>query len=112
MCQRATRWGGVWIGVLVITFAAAVEAQDVGRPDWRHVGNSSVELMLASPVTGPVDAVWFSVDGSRLYARTRSGRVFESPDFESWAPSGAQVPPAERPITVVRLPAANVKLRQ
>jgi uncharacterized protein (TIGR03437 family) len=47
--------------------------------------------MLASPATGPVDIVWFGTDG-RLFARTRSGRIFETSDFEIWAPSAN--PPA------------------
>jgi uncharacterized protein (TIGR03437 family) len=55
-------------------------------PDWRQVGGSSVELMLAAPATGPVDSVWFSADGTTLYARTASGRVFRTSDFETWAP--------------------------
>jgi uncharacterized protein (TIGR03437 family) len=43
-----------------------------------------VELGLPSVGTGPVDRVWYSADGSTLYARTRSGRTFQSSDFEQW----------------------------
>jgi hypothetical protein len=45
--------------------------------------------MLASPATGPVDRVWFAPDGSRVFARTHSGRVFETIDYEVWVPSAA-----------------------
>jgi len=31
-----------------------------------------------------VDRVWYSEDGSTLYARTASGRIFQTNDFERW----------------------------
>jgi uncharacterized protein (TIGR03437 family) len=67
--------------VLAVVFLAAAQP----RPDWRKVGSSSVELMLASPATGPVERVWYSADGSLLFARTPSGKVFETADFQTWA---------------------------
>ncbi len=67
--------------------AAPVQAQE-----WRKVGGSAVDLGLAGPATGPVDEVWFSTDGATLYARTHSGRVFETRDFESWTPSATLQP--------------------
>jgi uncharacterized protein (TIGR03437 family) len=52
---------------------------------WRHVGNSAIEMgQLPSAATGPVDRVWHSPDGSSLFAKTASGRVFETSDFEQW----------------------------
>jgi uncharacterized protein (TIGR03437 family) len=72
--------------------------------NWRRVGTSAVELMLAAPATGPVDTVWFGSDG-RLFARTHSGRTFETPDFEIWTPSAATViPPAALHPQVARRP--------
>ena len=74
-------------------------------PDWRKVGSSSVELMLASPATGPVERVWYSADGSLLYARTPSGKVFETADFETWAAvSNVAEPSPPIPATAARLP--------
>src|ERR1035438_8480897 len=67
--------------VLAVVFLAAAQT----RPDWRKVGSSAVELMLAAPATGPVERVWYSADGSLLFARTPSGKVFETADFETWA---------------------------
>src|SRR5258708_3479975 len=63
--------------------------------DWRHIGNSAIELALPSSATGPVDRVWYSSDGSGLYARTRSGRTFQTADFETWktVPGAADAPP-------------------
>ena len=52
--------------VLAGVFLAAAQT----HPDWRKVGSSSVELMLASPATGPVERVWYSAGGSLLFART------------------------------------------
>ncbi len=43
-----------------------------------------MELALPSLATGAVDRVWYSADGSSLYAKTASGRVFETADFEQW----------------------------
>jgi uncharacterized protein (TIGR03437 family) len=80
-------------------------------PKWRQIGNDSVDIALAAPATGPVDAVWYSPDGTRLYARPRSGGVFETIDFEHWTASMiAPAPPAEMPVTVERAPAPNVML--
>jgi uncharacterized protein (TIGR03437 family) len=75
------------IGVIVAF--SPLYAQDAGefRADWRRIGNSSVELSLAAPATGPVDRVWYAEDGARLYAHTVSGLVFETADFESWRES-------------------------
>ena len=43
-----------------------------------------MELALPSLATGAVDRVWYSPDGSSLYAKTASGRVFQTADFEQW----------------------------
>ena len=51
--------------------------------------------MLASPVTGPVDQVWLSPGDSVLYARTRSGKTFQTADFETWAEAPGVEPPAQ-----------------
>ncbi len=97
MCQKATIPAGVvLLGVLALHgIAAAQPAGGSASPDWRRIGNSAVELFLASPATGPVDRVWYSADGSRLFAKARSGGVFETSDFEKWQPSTATPPEAE-----------------
>ena len=79
--------------------------------EWRHVGNPSMELGLASPASGPVAAVWYSPDGSRLYARTQSGRVFETSDFENWSAASSVSPPPEIPApSVQRVPESAARL--
>jgi uncharacterized protein (TIGR03437 family) len=81
------------------------------RPEWRRVGSSAVELDLASPATGPVEQVWFSVDGSQLFARTPTGRIFATVDYENWTPVElAPQPPASPSASVSRLPDANARL--
>ena len=82
MCHKETiyRWRLVW----AIPLAASVLAAQTAPLGWRQIGNTSMEVGLASPATGPVLAVWYSADGSRLYARTRANRVFETLDFENW----------------------------
>ncbi|HEY1341323.1 MAG TPA: hypothetical protein VGF59_27625 [Bryobacteraceae bacterium] len=67
---------------------AAVAVAAAQQTDWRRIGSPSVDLMLASPATGPVQEVWFSPEGS-LFARTRSGRIFQTQDFQTWTPAAA-----------------------
>jgi uncharacterized protein (TIGR03437 family) len=76
--------------VVLATFQAAAQSP---RADWRRIGNTALDLGLAGLATGPVDRVWYSVDGSKLYARTPGGRIFETGDFDHWTPSTAQAAP-------------------
>ena len=86
----------------------AASAEPAG---WRRVGGSAVELTLASPATGPVDRVWFSPDGARLYARTHSGHVFETADFEIWTPSAAPAENTDAPApNVARIPEPGARV--
>jgi uncharacterized protein (TIGR03437 family) len=119
MCRCATRPLWSWLAVLgllssIPALAQTDPAAPPPAPDWRKIGTTSVELLLAGPATGPVDAVWFSRDGRRLYARTRSGRVFESADFEHWTASAAVTPPVDpvTPVAVDRMPQPGSKIRQ
>lgn len=94
-----------------MTLAAGILAAQTVPVEWRRVGNPSMDVGLASPATGPVDDVWYSPDGSRLFARTRSGRVFETVDFESWSPAEAAPETADAaPPAVDRLPEPGAKL--
>lgn len=102
MCRKATsRFPLRLLSVLVLVWSAAGQT----RPDWRKVGGSAVEWMLASPATGPVEQVWFSAGGGRLFIRTGSGRIFATSDFENWAPApGAPDPVPPTTASAVRLP--------
>jgi uncharacterized protein (TIGR03437 family) len=90
--------------------AAAQTAANPARPYWRKVGNSTMDLGLASPATGPVARVWFSPDGSRLYALAANGRIFESEDLETWSASANLTVPAVTASSVARLPVAGARL--
>src|ERR1700722_10489283 len=73
---------------------------------WRHVGNSAIQLTaLPAAATGPVDRVWYSTDGSTLFAKTTSGRVFKTGDFEQWqlVTDGKATPPAPNEAEVASL---------
>ena len=88
--------------VLMLALAGLAPAQST---NWRRVGNSAMDLLLAAPATGPVDQVWFSESGGTLYARTRAGKVFETSDYEVWLPSQNAVEPAAQFVPqVVRIP--------
>lgn len=104
----------VFLALWASATLAAQTTTDPVNPDWRKFGSPSIEMMLASPATGPVDSVWFAPDGGRLYAATRSGKIFETADFETW--KIADNPPPHPEITsegrVERLPDQQARLRQ
>ena len=111
MCRVATVRLGKAAGLLVVA-AWSVQAQPVSL-DWRHIGNSAIELSLPSVATGPVERVWYSADGSILYARTFSGRVFETTDFEQWKQVSDQAvtAPAVASPEAVTVPEPGLKVR-
>jgi uncharacterized protein (TIGR03437 family) len=83
VCHKGTVGAAVRYAGLALVLSAVVAGQTA---NWRRVGGSAVEMLLASPATGPVDTVWYGPDG-RLYAHTRSNRTFETSDFEIWTPT-------------------------
>jgi uncharacterized protein (TIGR03437 family) len=97
------------VPALLLVIAAIAAAQSL--PDWRKVGGFSVNLALASPATGRVEQVWFSPGGSTLFARTQSGKIFETADFVSWSAVTDPVDaPAVAPATAVRLPESGASI--
>jgi uncharacterized protein (TIGR03437 family) len=94
----------------ILMGAAPVFAQL--RPDWRHVGNSAVELGLAGLATGPVERIWYSSDGTTLQIRTGLSRFFQTSDFDTWQPLGSDTPvPAVPQDTAPVLPEAGARVR-
>src|SRR6202171_3296454 len=93
MCRKyTTRQFGV---LTVVAMLGALSASAQTAPlalDWRHIGNSGLDLSIAGVATGPVDRVWYSGDGARLYDLTGSGRVFQTEDFERWTPASDVAP--------------------
>jgi uncharacterized protein (TIGR03437 family) len=98
--------------VLLLTVGlAATAGWAQTSPDWRKVGLSAVDVALAAPATGPVSQVWFSAGGSLLFARTHSGKVFQTADYETWTPAEqAGEPPALATATPARFPDAGAKV--
>ena len=114
MCQLYTSRAGrksLVISFLACAVALGQTASESPRPDWRKIGTTSIELRLAAPATGPVDNVWFSLDGRTLYARLHSGKTFETVDFENWTPSAAPPVRPDFSVPAQRLPAPNAILR-
>lgn len=99
MCHKGTTRTLARLAALALVAAVAVSAQTT---EWRRVGNSSADAQLASPVTGPVIQVWYSDDGSLLFALTKSGKLFQTLNFESWDPAAGDPKP---PATFNRAPA-------
>ena len=71
-----------------------------------------MDLNLASPATGAMQEVWFSADGSTLYARTAAGKVYATADFDTWRPAVDAPEPPEpgTPVPVVRLPEPGARV--
>lgn len=89
----------------------AIAQSPVTNPDWRRIGSPSVELGLAAAATGPVDAVWFGAAGNRLYARTRSGKTFQTDDFDTWsAATSASAGPPLVSAAALRLPESGARV--
>ncbi|HBY58882.1 MAG TPA: hypothetical protein DEH78_03615 [Solibacterales bacterium] len=115
MYRDATiRERALWILPLM---ASAMAMPAMGQPagvsaGWRRIGNTAIDLSLAAEATGPVDRVWYSPDGGRLYARTPSGRVFVTADFETWKEAPAAPPEADERVVANQLPEAGVRLRR
>lgn len=107
--QKGT--GGVPLRVALLALAGWGIVLAQSGPDWRKIGTAGVDLMLSSPATGPVDRVWYSADGSLLYARTLTGKVFQTGDFENWKPAvNAPAPPPLWRAGAVRLPEAGAQV--
>ena len=90
---------------LVMVLGAAAQTP----PDWRKVGGLGVDVQLAAPAGGRVARVWYSADGSALYAETEtesgSKKIFRTSDFEGWtavATTNDAAAPAE--VAAARLP--------
>jgi uncharacterized protein (TIGR03437 family) len=79
--------------------------------DWRHIGNSAIDLPLPSVATGPVDRVWYSNDGLVLYVRTVSGRIFETSNFDQWQRvlDAKVVPPSRENPAVPSMPEPTLR---
>jgi uncharacterized protein (TIGR03437 family) len=109
VCHKGTN--SLWRYLLLTSLAAGLLAAQTASVEWRRLGGPSMEVGLASPATGPVQAVWYSTDGSRLLARTRAGRIFETSDFENWTSVDAASEPAEAPAPAVdRMPESSAKV--
>jgi uncharacterized protein (TIGR03437 family) len=109
VCHKGTVLVPVLLLTLVLTGTVPASAQT--GTDWRKVGSSSFDLRLAGPASGPVARVWFSEDGSVLYAQTGAGATLRLTDAETWEPvTGVTAPPAPSPASAVRTPENNMRV--
>jgi uncharacterized protein (TIGR03437 family) len=111
VCHLGTLRTVYYTAVMVLVAASAAMAQ-VRIPVWHKVGSMAVDLNLASPATGPMQQVWFSADGSTLYARTPGLKTFATTDFDTWTPvANPPDPPAPGTTAqMVRLPEAGAQI--
>lgn len=115
MCRTATV-PEAWLAAALVLLGTLAAAPAVAQPqaampsrllpDWRPIGSFTYELELPSPATGPVQQVWFSLDGSVIYVRLPAGRTFRTRDLESWqpAPDSESAPPLPPSSFPARLP--------
>lgn len=111
-----TRLIPIWLTVCGLTVGVFAQPSTTttaaaGRPDWRRIGNSAVDLGLAGLTTGAVSRIWYSADGATLFAKTADGRVFTTEDFEGW--NGGPATPVIEPLAAraSRLPEAAAVVR-
>ncbi len=108
MGNKATlpRWISMGLAGLGLAVFAAGQA-----PDWRHVGNTAIDLDLAGLASGPVDRVWYSPAGDQLWIRTSSGKTFVTSDFDQWTPVPDANPPAASQGRSSNLPENGARVR-
>ncbi|MCS7043155.1 MAG: hypothetical protein NZR01_10220 [Bryobacteraceae bacterium] len=107
MSQRATAAAAL----LLATAAPALLAQSAA---WRQIGTTALLAGLSSPVSGPVERVWFAPDGT-LFAQLPGGATFATRGAEPWKPAATLPPvppssqaPAPEPGAAVRAAAATL----
>lgn len=99
MCQIDPIRRALLVGL--VAWTAMAQERSAPAWDWRPLGSPVADLALASPVSGPVERVWFSPEGDALLVRTRSGRIFRSTDGERWTSVRAEAPAEAGLLTVV-----------
>lgn len=113
MCRIATA-GRCTAGILLLhALSIGISAAQTtdSALEWRHIGNASIDAALPSLATGPVSRVWYSNDGTSLYAQTQNGRIWTTGDFETWTPSAVEAPTRIR-IAAGRLPEPGARIEQ
>ena len=85
MCRKNTSRlrPSIWAAGMAALAMAGAMGQTL-KTDWRRIGNSALDLSLAAVATGPMDRVWYSDSGDKLFAHNSAGRTFVTDDFESW----------------------------
>ena len=107
MCHKATIRRVVCLSLALELLGAFAVAQIPA--DWRRVGSTTLDLSLASVATGPVERVWFSEDGVRLFVRTGLKRTYSTSDFEHWQIAADAVIPEAAAGLVKVLPESRAK---
>lgn len=72
-----------------------------------------MEVALASVATGPVERVWYSEEGGRVYALLGSGKLFTTEDFENWREviRDEVTPPRAAPVAAAATPEPGALVR-
>lgn len=111
MCRKYTNRGTA-AAVTALAFILPVRGQGP-RPDWRRIGNAALDLALPSAATGPIERVWYSQDGTRLFARAAADRTYVTADLETWTAVTLDqaTPVAPEEIAVVNRPEAGARVR-
>lgn len=104
MGRKATVVLAAWVGAL---FASP----GVWAEDWVRLGNSAIDFSLAGLATGAVERVWYAPQGDGLFIQTKSGKIYQTNDFELWRPVTAGVVPPLPSQSVFKLPEPGARTR-
>ncbi|MBI5281719.1 MAG: hypothetical protein HY858_08575 [Candidatus Solibacter usitatus] len=105
-----------WLRTAAIAAALAAVTPALAQPanpqaEWRKVGNSLRLLGLPSAAGGPVERVWFGLEG-RLTVRLAGGNTYTTQDLETWQPAGLQPPePSTPPPAGARAPESGARMQ-
>jgi uncharacterized protein (TIGR03437 family) len=72
-----------------------------------------MDLTLPAVATGPIERVWYSEDGARLFARAAADRTFVTADLETWTavPADQAMPVPPEDIAVQNRPEPGARVR-
>ncbi len=104
MGRKTTVVLAAWVGAL---FAS----QGLWGEDWVRLGNSAIDFSLAGLATGAVERVWYAPQGDGLFIQTKSGKIYQTNDFELWRAVTAGVAPPLPDQSVFKLPEPGAKTR-
>lgn len=105
MCRNAT----LRAASLLLLASGVASAQG---SEWRRVGTAALDLGFPSAAGGPVSRVWYSPEGNTLFAQLARGGVWQTRDFETWAPAQQNPPAASASVQPAAVPERTLRIER